>query len=272
MMLPVRLIIDIRSVPEAIFAIAFLTWPGSMMAQVMLGNAPRGRDRVLPQIWLVQRVAPLVMSLIPAWLSAAREHFTFSRTMRRIRRYLFSVLIVSALLIALSMDLPGLQGDRESEVRAWICSGILGAAWLITKFRRLLETGVERRRLDELLVEGSLTGDELLARLHKMSSSNAVGRLIDGLAQAPHEMVRPAATVLSDLAIALDIVTRLVPAETTTRIPPEVWDYAPRFHNPGFSAWLKQYDKEHPGRLAWLAADYYDKVARAAKSAATRSA
>lgn len=67
----------------------------------------------------------------------------------------------------------------------------------------------------------------------------------------PPPQLRPLATTLDDLERTVSYIGDM--PSTTAAIPTRMWHYAPEPVTPDFTSWIRRYDREHPGRLGWLA-------------------
>ena len=116
-------------------------------------------------------------------------------------------------------------------------------------------------------VQSADIGEAILRWLDEASTPKATQQVLRRLADAAPGVNAPATNVLRDLARALEWVHRMVPAGTSTAIPPGIWDVGPKFSSPQFRDWLRQFDKRHPGRLSWLAAKHREEIAQALERA-----
>ena len=115
--------------------------------------------------------------------------------------------------------------------------------------------------------KGGDIGEVVLQWLDEARTQKTTQQVLRRLANAAPGANASAANALRDLARALEWVSHMVPAGTSTAIPPGIWDVGPTFSSPQFRAWLRQFDKHYPGRLSWLAARHREEVAQALERA-----
>ena len=137
----------------------------------------------------------------------------------------------------------------------------------VASLSQMYKENFRRRPIASSGLVGSDDGAAILALLDKARSQAETLRVLKDIAGALPGVDMDSANVLQDLARALEWVDRMVPANTRAAIPPGVWDVGPTFSSSTFTDWLRQFDKRHPGRLCWLAAQHREEVAQALKRA-----
>jgi hypothetical protein len=267
--LPGMFVEDPGAFAGALLIVAVVTWPGAMLLLTGLGSVPEGWHKVLPQLVLLRLAVPVVAERLRVWLPVVRAQLTFSVALRRIRRGLLPVLVVSAAVSALLLDLPGLPRARHESLRGLIVGGVLALGWLVARIRDQLVSRRARLRFSAVVSRQKLTEEGLLSLLLAQNRPQDAHRMIGALAAEQHQVLYPVRDVLADLAAGLSHVRRLVPADARMHLSRDLWDYAPRFRTQGFTEWLIAFDSKHPGRLVWLAGQPGNKAAIAADRAAS---
>lgn len=135
----------------------------------------------------------------------------------------------------------------------------MGIAQLSFRCREYLQRkrGASKRRF------GNVPPELILERLDGARTTAETEQVLRNIAAGPLGPKAASVNELRDLARALEWVNRMVPAGTTTSIPPGVWDLGPDFSSPKFGDWLRRFDKRHPGRLSWLARSHREEIAQA---------
>jgi hypothetical protein len=254
---PVFLIQLISGDLAALFYIAIfylLSWSFFMAIAIVLESSPWSRqDWVLPH-WIVARNAGELIALLPP-----------VPVRRLLRNTVVAVAAIVALIYLANGPIPFVAGKAETTTRQ-IVAGVLLVGLTVTAVQRSLRRDtLFRSELRRAIADGNLTGQALHA--HVMNVGGGERRmqlLVTELGRATAEALRSCERVLVDLARALDHVTRIVPANTKTRIPAAVWDLDQRLTVPETRRWLEDFDAAHPGRLSWLATNHGDAFARIA--------
>jgi hypothetical protein len=228
-----------------------MTWPACMLAILLFGSAPSRQDWFLPQ-WSLVRVLHSLRTVIPP--TSWRGLVTL------IVRVSIGILVIGYVAAG---PVPFMSGETETRTRQAVAAVALAIGIIAVSARWLARQLRGRRGLRRNIAEGTLTNEILLGHLKETGGGQwRMQLLLTSLRQAPPDTLRDSMDVLADLTRALAQVDRMVPADTTTRIPRGVWDVGPPYAHADFRRWLEDFDAAHPGRLTWLATNYSDALAR----------
>jgi hypothetical protein len=236
-----------------------LTWPISILAHIVVDPSTR-RDWLWRPQWFLGR---LFLSEVRGHISGLAWSSVPSRAFTAINSFGFILLVAfSVTIVALSTtDQP----DPEQEpgqvtFPGWwfYAMGVLGVVALLGAAIKWRSVQVKIRRS---MIDGPVTDDILLAWLKNANSKWDTQLLLTRLRHAPPGTLRSCSTALTDLAQALEHISRMVPSGASNRIPRGVWDAGEKYSKEGFRDWLEDYDSKHKGRLCWLASHHRDAIA-----------
>ena len=232
------------------------TWPISIAIIIMAGLRSERMDWVFPQPPVVQ----IAIRAIP-W-----QHMP--ATLATKRRQLVGMVILGGLLaVVLVIPLKKIKPDQVDSVRGELVIGVTILFFIVAKSWDRWQLHRRMQTVGRWLSARTVTGEAVLGWLREARTKLATERLLAQLAASARGSLLPATDVLTDLARALEHVSRLVPADMNKVIPRGVWEVGPGFSTPKFREWLILYDKQYPGRLAWLAATKRDTLARILENA-----
>ncbi|UBU17581.1 NACHT domain-containing protein [Nonomuraea gerenzanensis] len=245
--------LDPVTILGGLVGVAFVTWPFARVIDVIMFPEQRAwHDVVLPQIRVLREAHTRLVR------QGLRQRYEQLQLLIRAGRPLKGTFPLFVFLIFAGvslLDLPGVEGEAETEQKLPILGWVLGAACAVRYGSAALRVLAERRDMRRHLSRGAFDRDEVLAHLHRLTSHERTARFLKNLCACPPEQLSGVVSVLVDLDRTFDQVIRLVPAGTTRRVPPAVWEVGLDFDTPGFRAWLVSYDAAHPGRLSWMVSD-----------------
>jgi hypothetical protein len=259
----IALFSDFQSGMLGLILAFILTWPASLIGYLVADPSARRRHWGCPQ-WFLGRV-------LVTELRASTPEFSWSSAVGRSFAVVTSLGFLLLLAVVLVLLLAPPPGEREPEgVQsrwAYAVLVILGAVAAVRAGLRKLSV---RSRIRRSISNGVVIDDTLLTLLYGADSQSDTKLLLTKLGQLPPAALHSCVVALTDLAHALEHVSRMVPVQKSTwgssggnaRIPRGVWDVGPQYSHSGFREWLEGYDAKHRGRLRWLASTHRDTVAR----------
>ncbi|GAA2210831.1 hypothetical protein GCM10009850_062900 [Nonomuraea monospora] len=230
-----------------------VTWPFARVMDVIMFPEQRAwHDVVLPQIRVLREAHT---RLVRQGLRQRYEQLQLLIREGRPLKGTFPLFVVLIFAGVSMLDLPGIEGEAETDRKLPILGWVLGVACAVRYGSAALRVLAERRDMRRHLSRGAFDRDEVLAHLNRLTSHERTARFLKNLCASPPEQLSGVVSVLVDLDRTFDQVIRLVPAGTTRRVPPAVWEVGLDFDTPGFRTWLVAYDAAHPGRLSWMVSD-----------------
>jgi hypothetical protein len=233
------------------------TWPAAMATFVFLGPLPTNWDWLVPQI-PISRIGIAAIPLFGTHGKTYDHQDMIGRAVKEMRGLALFGLGIGLVIAIVEAPLPVIRHKDVNNVRAALFFALLliYAAFNYTRKRWWISHTVGQR------ITGSrLATFSVLQALDEASTQVATERLLKTLRDAPPGVLWDSTDALHDLARALDYVTRMVPREVRSPIPPAVWDVGPSFRLPEFRNWLSKFDERYPGRLSWLAEKHQGLVA-----------